>query len=652
MFIVEFLLFLNGEHFLFLSMKHKILVIVLFLTPLCLFSQEFEVRSFSKEPNDISAIRFPRKDVNNQSCAIIKILTNLDELQYDCNAGFVGDPEYKTGEIWLYVSPRERRIKIMKEGFLTLNYNISDIIEPSSVWILELVSKIQTTGNTGGSLGFVLIKSIPSEAAVSLEGENTYMRTPFTRALQPGNYWFVLSKEFYYDWRGTFRIFPDSTIRTTAEMIPNFGSIFVSSHPETGASIILDGKVLDQTTPFYIQKIGSGEHEIILKMEMYQDISKTFSIYSGDTLNLFLEMQPRFGEVRVELPVDALLLIDKQEVTTPTSIIRLSEGEHLIEVRKEKYRTFTRTVNVTIGLQTVIKPQLVPITGKMSVETNPPEASVYIDGIYKGLSPLISTELIIGYHSLRLEKKDYQNVVKNVMIESGKMTSIVEELKIGPTKKPVRTMPYRKTEADPKSKQATSKEEASNSSSNKTSQSKKNQGAFSATIYVSYAIPAKKDFWEAVYNNQIERFNSGWGFGLDLKYLSGNRIFSTGIAGTMHFFSSRKPEFDSIYTYNDALGLSVYSVWLEEMIYYLPRRDRLYSYIGGGIGYITGKCDKYEMQSIEEFTTGEGVLLAKYGWGFYTGKRAIIEISFQYNFIFSSNGFNKRYGALNLGLSW
>ncbi len=159
-----------------------------------LFSQEFEVRSFSKDPKDISAIRYPKKDVNNQPAAIIKVRTSLKDLNFECNSGFVGDPEFKDGEIWLYVSPRERRLKFMKEGFMTTDYVIKEVIEPSGVYVLGLVNKFQAPIKTGASLGFIVIKSQPTGAQVKINGEATGTTTPFQKPLIPGQYSYELTK--------------------------------------------------------------------------------------------------------------------------------------------------------------------------------------------------------------------------------------------------------------------------------------------------------------------------------------------------------------------------------------------------------------------------------------------------------------------------
>ena len=79
-------------------------------------AQEFEVKSFRKDVSDLSAIKDGRKDVNNQNCAIIKVRTNLSDLSIDCNLKITGNVVVKSDEVWLYVSPKEKRLKFMKEG--------------------------------------------------------------------------------------------------------------------------------------------------------------------------------------------------------------------------------------------------------------------------------------------------------------------------------------------------------------------------------------------------------------------------------------------------------------------------------------------------------------------------------------------------------
>src|SRR3989344_3909083 len=46
-------------------------------------------------------------------------------------------------------------------------------------------------------------------------------------------------------------------------------------------------------------------------------------------------------------------------------------------------------------------------TGKLSVTSNPSSASLYIDGAYRGLTPLTVSNLFVGNHKVNVKKPGY-----------------------------------------------------------------------------------------------------------------------------------------------------------------------------------------------------------------------------------------------------
>jgi hypothetical protein len=85
------------------------------------FSQNFKVISFEEDMSDLSAVSYARTDVNDDKCAIIKVYTNLDNLYFETRLGIEGDIVNKTGEFWIYVSPKEKQLKMLEQNRLVVN---------------------------------------------------------------------------------------------------------------------------------------------------------------------------------------------------------------------------------------------------------------------------------------------------------------------------------------------------------------------------------------------------------------------------------------------------------------------------------------------------------------------------------------------------
>jgi len=349
-------------------------------------------------------------------------------LQFECNQGFRGDFPKQAGDIWLYVSPKEKRLKIMKEGFLPLEYYISEAIEPSTVYILELVNKFQTLIKSGASLGFILIKSDPPGAEVKVNGDPTGSSTPFQKPLNPGRYSYELTTQLYLPYSGTFVINAGKTTIIENMLEPNFGTLSIQSQPEDSAAIYLDDRLLKQKTPIVIEQLASGQHSVVLRKEMYETVEQNFEIQNGQTTTLNVVLQPTFGEVEITVPGGVEIWVDQERVGFGDYSGRLLKGIHLIEGKKLNHYDFSETVTIELGQKHQVIVTMSPITGILTIMTEPPEADIFLDGVNKGKSPLIIENLIIGSHTIRLAKDGHGEVSKQISLQENQTLDVYETL--------------------------------------------------------------------------------------------------------------------------------------------------------------------------------------------------------------------------------
>lgn len=73
-------------------------------------AQEFSVKSFSLLQSDLTALTQPRKDLNGEKCALVKVVLGLQGAKFEGN--IIGSVEYKTGEYWVYMPQGSRMLKI------------------------------------------------------------------------------------------------------------------------------------------------------------------------------------------------------------------------------------------------------------------------------------------------------------------------------------------------------------------------------------------------------------------------------------------------------------------------------------------------------------------------------------------------------------
>jgi hypothetical protein len=221
-----------------------------------LHAQHFNINSFKKDAADPSASMYSVRHFNGDYCALIKVLTNAKKLEFETTPDLEKIELKKTGEYWVYVSPGIKRIIIRKDGFIPKEYVIpTDIkIESKITYIMELEGKADG-GEDEPQPEFVIINSEPTGASVYFKNpvndEYEYKgKTPYQTPMLEGEYEYKLTKKLYSDYIDNINVIVGNTVAQTVNLKPNFGSIKITSNPENGAIILLNGDNISATTPF------------------------------------------------------------------------------------------------------------------------------------------------------------------------------------------------------------------------------------------------------------------------------------------------------------------------------------------------------------------------------------------------------------------
>ncbi len=86
------------------------IIILLIVFPHISQAQKYAVESFRSLPNDVTAFIDPVKDLNDEDCALIKVLASGD-FAFSTPLGIVKRVN-KTGEIWLYIPKGSKKITL------------------------------------------------------------------------------------------------------------------------------------------------------------------------------------------------------------------------------------------------------------------------------------------------------------------------------------------------------------------------------------------------------------------------------------------------------------------------------------------------------------------------------------------------------------
>lgn len=99
-----------------------------------------DVQKFTRLDNDLVArVTKPVRDKDEgKLCALIKVITNIPDLEVRPDALGIVQEEKHTGEIWLYVPYGARNLTFASEGFFPVIYQYPEAIKEGTVYELRL----------------------------------------------------------------------------------------------------------------------------------------------------------------------------------------------------------------------------------------------------------------------------------------------------------------------------------------------------------------------------------------------------------------------------------------------------------------------------------------------------------------------------------
>lgn len=179
-----------------------------------------------------------------------------------------------------------------------------------------------------------------------------------------------------------------------------YGYLQISTIPDNGATIKLNGITLEQKTPYTNEMISAGMHEIVVSKYGYKDVIKSVVVEESEKTNVVIEMPIAYGQLDlVSEPSAATVYIDNQNKgKTPLVVNNVRIGEHTIRLEKNGYHTEVFNVDVEEDKTDSIKVQL-QYGKSITIETDRKGDKIFIDGKEKGLSPL-SIVIPFGKHTV------------------------------------------------------------------------------------------------------------------------------------------------------------------------------------------------------------------------------------------------------------
>ena len=211
------------------------------------------------------------------------------------------------------------------------------------------------------------------------------------------------------------------------ETVDAGGNFYAISVQPRNAVVTIDGIQQNVSSDGeYSAMLPYGTHTYKVEAGGYISKSGSFSVSSGDMAPISVSLVSALATVSVTCPTPAVsLYVDKKSVGNAPWSGSLKEGMHLVEAKKNGYRSQQKTIQLSQQQKLdVAFGELIAIQGNLSVNYKPFGAEVYVDGKKLGQSPRVFNGLLVGNHQVEVRKNGYATDKKSVTISEGQTMSI------------------------------------------------------------------------------------------------------------------------------------------------------------------------------------------------------------------------------------
>ena len=318
------------------------------------YGQGIEVTGLSHNAIDLSAGIYPRHDLNNKECALIKVLLPTPGVTFEGNV--VGESEFKTNEYWVYVTDNTKQLKIKVPGALPLLITFADhgITNVKSKQTYELsvnTGTVHPVAKSKLTSQYVMFVLNPSNAVVEIDGQmienvdgTAIKRMPF------GSYSYKVQAPRYASHEGTVIVNDANNKHTvTVKLVPQFSSVTFSV--DGNAEIWIDNQL--RGTGSCTLELGYGTYLVECRKHGFRS-SQQEIVVNKENASQPVRLKsptPIYGSLDINsTPADAEVWIDgKQAGTSPMFISECLIGSHQVILKKQGYKDKTLSINVSEG---------------------------------------------------------------------------------------------------------------------------------------------------------------------------------------------------------------------------------------------------------------------------------------------------------------
>ena len=282
----------------------------------------------------------------------------------------------------------------------------------------------------------VEINTIPADAKVSVSGGFfPHLKISGRFLLRPGEYRADYSRSGYFSNSLDIEINEESLQVIDIKLKKTPGIVRFITQPDVVYELYLEGKFspfICEDMEMYQEEcrkrgfsfggpLEPGTRDVELRFEKYFPIKEQLIINGmGEEQEFIFDLKPAWADVEIDTkPSGAEIFIDGKNIGLTPLDLDIMEGQHTLEIKKNGFKDFTTEIAVKAKENIVLELfNLSLLDSKINIISNPKEASVNINSIYRGLTPLeLELEPLVS-HTISLAKPGFKSISENIILKT------------------------------------------------------------------------------------------------------------------------------------------------------------------------------------------------------------------------------------------
>ena len=300
---------------------------------------------------------------------------------------------------------------------------------------------------------FVVIWFVFTAKSLYIETTPEYANTSITNGLSikladrymilPGSYQASIDALGYYPIDVQISVTDDQNQRLPFELRRLPGHLNVITTPKVAAEIWLNDELAGESNRL-INNLPHASYDIKIISERYLPFEGLLQIEGLDKEQIMeVELIPAWADINISsVPVTADIFIDDELIGTTPLVAEVMQGAHNIRVKRAGYKAWHDDIKINANeAMTLDEIILVPADALISLQSRPSQASVTLNGEYRGLTPLEIALTPGETVDIRFLKQGYHRESKQVTAVSGDEKQFIANLKPELTRVKISSVP-------------------------------------------------------------------------------------------------------------------------------------------------------------------------------------------------------------------